>query len=373
MIYLDYNATTPMDDAVVAAMTPFLHKHFGNPSSSHPVGLAARAAIASARGRVAALIGATPAEIVFTGGGTEASNLAIKGAAWAGGRRGGHVVTTAVEHPATLGPLQFLERFGVTRTEVGVDRHGRVEPKAIRAAIRPDTFLISALQAQNEVGTLQPIAAIGAIARAAGVLFHVDAAQSAGKVPVDVTAMNVDLLSVAGHKFYGPKGVGALFVRRGVELEPLLHGAGHEGGRRSGTENVAAIVGLGEAARLAKEHLPDARVGQLRDRFWSRLREGLGERVVLNGHPTERLPGTLSVSFPGWVGGELLAKLDGVCASTGAACHSGDAHPSPTLMAMGVPREQAIGTIRFSVGRMTTEAEIDDVSGRLVGIVRSKG
>ncbi len=369
MIYLDYNATTPIDPAVAEAMRPFIESQYGNPSSSHPLGRAARDAVEKARGSVAALIGARPHEIIFTSGGTEASNYAIKGVAHRRESHGGHFVTTVVEHPATLEPMQALEREGFSRTEVAVDHTGFVDPDAIRQAIGPHTILISVMHAQNEVGTIEPIAEIGRIARERGVLFHVDAAQSMGKLPVNVEAMNCDLLSVAGHKMYGPKGVGALYVREGVDLEPLIHGASQEGGRRAGTENVILIAGLGKAAELSREHIDRGTVCSiltLRDHFWKRLSDAFGDRVQLNGHPTQRLPNTLSVSFPSHIGGEILAKVPDVCASTGAACHAGDAKPSRVLTAMGHSRDRAVGTIRFSLGHPTTRDEIDAVVDQLI-------
>lgn len=370
MIYLDYNATTPVEPSVLDAMLPFLREQYGNPNSHHGMGLPVREAMESARREVAALVGARPAEILFTSGGTEASNMAIKCAAWLRESAGRHLVTTTVEHPATLGPMRWLARFGFSLTEVPVDRHGLVDPADVRKALRPDTVLISVMHAQNEVGTLEPVEEIGHIARDRGILFHVDAAQSVGKVPVNVNDMCADLLSVAGHKFYGPKGVGALYVRENVAIEPLIHGAAQESGRRGGTENTAMIVGLGRAARLAAEHLTQGVDSSMRDAFWDRLQRALGGRVVLNGHPTRRLPTTLNVSFPGHVGGEVLRRLDGVCASTGAACHAGDARPSRVLTAMGIDRERAIGAIRFSVGRPTTLADIDRVVDMLAAALK---
>lgn len=369
MIYLDYNATTPTDPAVTEAMLPFLRERFGNPSSSHAVGRPVREAIETARASVARLIGANAGGIYFTSGGTEASNWAIKGAAFAHRSRGDHMVTISVEHPATLEPMAWLERFGVSHTIVGVDSNGRVEPAAIETAIQDNTILISLMHAQNEVGTIQPVEEVGRIARERGILFHVDAAQSLGKIPVDVKAMNADLLSIAGHKLYAPKGIGALYVRDGVEIDKFVHGAGQEHGGRAGTENVAMAVGLGKAAELAIEYLEQGAHTELRDYFWENLWSTLGEQIVMNGHPTLRLPSTLNVSFPGHVGGNLLAKMDGVCASTGAACHSGDAKPSRVLTAMGIDRERAVGAIRFSIGRPTTREEIDVVVEKLTRVV----
>lgn len=369
MIYLDYNATTPIDPAVAEAMLPYIREHFGNPSSGHSIGQTARRAVEAGRASLAALIGAVPEEIIFTGSGTEAGNMAIKGVARLREPAGKHFVTTVVEHPATLNPMTWLENFGFARTEVCVDATGLVDPDDIRKAIRPDTILISVMHAQNEVGTIEPIAEIGLIAREAGILFHVDAAQTVGKIPVSVDEMNADFLSIAGHKLYAPKGIGALYIRKGLDIEPLVHGGSQESGRRAGTENVVMIAGLGKAAELAADYLRETGHADLRDFFWQKLSEAFGDRVLLNGHPTQRLSGTLNVSFSGQVGGEILARLDGVCASTGAACHAGDARPSAVLLAMGHDRRRAVGTIRFSLGRPTTRGEIDAVVQMLKAIL----
>ncbi len=369
-IYLDYNATTPVDPAVVEAMLPFLRTHWGNPSSAHAYGKAAREAVGRARSRLAELIGARPDEIVFTGGGSEASNHAIKGVVFGRGlgKNPVHVISSAVEHPATVEPCKFLARLGCRVTVLPVDRHGRADPDDVRRAIDRDTVLVSLMHSNNEVGTLQPVREAAAVAHERGVLVHTDAAQSLGKVAVNVDELGVDLLTVAGHKLYAPKGVGALYVRGGVRLEPLVHGAGHEHGLRAGTENVPYVVGLGEAARLAKESLPAAaqRLRELRDRLWRRLRDGLGERLVLNGHPDERLPNTLNVNFVGHVGADLLAATPAVAASTGSACHEGRVTLSPVLAAMGVPPELERGAVRLSVGRFTTEDEVDRAAEALV-------
>jgi cysteine desulfurase len=380
-IYLDYNATTPVDPAVVDALLPYLRDGFGNPSSAHAYGKAAHDAVERARQQIADLLGARPDEVVFTGGGSEASNLALKGAVFARlhgifGRwaRGAHVITTAVEHPATLQPCDFLRRLGCRVTVLPVDRHGRLDPDAVRRALGRGTTLVSVMHSNNEVGTLQPVREVAALARARGALVHTDVAQSVGKLPVNVDELGVDLLSVAGHKLYAPKGVGVLYVRRGVRLEPLVHGAGHEGGRRAGTENVPYLVALGEACRLARESLPEAtaRLRRLRDQLWDRLRATLGERVVLNGHPEERLPNTLNVNFVGHVGAELLEKVPEVAASTGSACHEGKVSQSPVLCAMGVPPELGRGAVRLSVGRFTTEDEIDRAAEALVRVAEEK-
>jgi cysteine desulfurase len=360
-IYLDFNATTPLAPEVVAAMQPFFTVAYGNPSSLHWAGTAARDAVETARCQVAALLSADATEIVFTSGGTEANNRAIKGVSFARHPQAAppHIVTSRIEHPAVLEPCRFLEKLGAQITRVSVDRLGLVDPDDVRRAMRPNTVLVSIMHANNEVGTIQPIEQIARIAREQGVLCHTDAAQTVGKIPVDVEALGVDLLSVAGHKLYGPKGVGALYVREGVALEPCLHGAGHEAGRRAGTENVLEIVGLGAACDLARRWIDDSGIARLRDHFWNELFARLGENVVLNGHPELRLPNTLNVSFPGRTGGEVLSSMPHVAASTGSACHAGSMSISPVLEAMGVSSEVGLGAVRFSLGRMTTEEEID--------------
>jgi cysteine desulfurase len=369
-IYLDYNASTPIDPAVAvaAAMRPFLEEGFGNPSSGHWASTPAKAALEQARGQVAALLGAAPDEIVLTSGGSEANNLTIKGTFFALNRKGAHIITSAIEHPAVLAPCRFLERLGAAVTYLSVDRTGRVDPKDVRRAVTPQTVLISIMHANNEVGTIQPIEEIGTIAREHGIRFHTDAAQSVGKVPTKVDKLGVDLLSIAGHKLYAPKGVGALYVRSGVELEPLIHGAGHELGRRAGTESALLAVGLGTACATAADFAPMEHVQALRDRFWQALQDRFGDHIVLNGDATHRLPNTLNVSFVGKIGGEILGQLRGVAASTGSACHSGRIELSPVLAAMGVPERIGMGAIRFSLGRFTTSDEIDDVVARLARI-----
>jgi cysteine desulfurase len=364
-IYLDYNASTPIDPAVAAAMRPFLEDGFGNPSSGHWAAAPAKAALREARGQVAALLGADSDEIVFTSGGSEANNLALKGAAWALREQGSHIVISAVEHPAIVAPCRFLERQGFHVSAIPVDRFGLVDPDDVRRAISSRTILISIMHANNEVGTVQPVAEIGRTARQRGVLFHTDAAQSVGKIAADVRALGVDLLTVAGHKLYAPKGVGALYVRRGTPIEPLIHGAGHERGRRAGTESALLAVGLGKACEVARDLGAMEGARFLRDRFWQRLQATFGDRVVLNGHPDRRLPNTLNVSFVGQDGADVLAGIDGVAASTGSACHTGHVELSPVLKAMGVAPEVGMGAIRFSLGRRTTQDEIDAVADRL--------
>jgi cysteine desulfurase len=360
-IYLDFNASTPLAPEVVEAMRPFLVEHFGNPSSTHWAGRPAREAVESARAEVAELIGAKPSEIIFTSGGTEANNHAIKGIFFRARTRKPHIITTRVEHPAVLEPCKFLEKLGASVTLLPVDSTGMVDPDAVRRAISRHTVLISVMHANNEVGTIEPISAVSAIARERGIPLHTDAAQSVGKISTNVRELGVDVLTIAGHKLYAPKGVGALFVREGIELEPFMHGAGHESGRRAGTENVLLIVALGAACRLARLNPCGEQIKELRDNFWRQLREAFGDRVVLNGHETERLPNTLNVSFPDTIGQEILERLDGVAASTGSACHAGSHHMSPVLCAMGVKPRVGLGAIRFSLGRTTTREEVETV------------
>ena len=358
-IYLDYNASTPIDPAVAAAMRPFLDGRYGNPSSGHWASVEAKAALENARGQVAALLGCEDDEIVFTSGGSEANNLALKGVFFALRGKGDHIVTTAIEHPAIVEPCRFLERLGAQVTYLPVDGAGLIDPADLRRAIRPRTILITIMHANNEVGTIEPIAECARIAREHGVLFHTDAAQSVGKISTDVTELGVDLLSIAGHKVYAPKGVGALYMRRGVHLEPLIHGAGHEAGRRAGTESALLAVALGTACERARNLAPMDRVRTLRDHFWQQLQKNFGNRIALNGHPAHRLSNTLNVSFVGRIGAEILARLDGVAASTGSACHAGRIELSPVLQAMGIAPEVGMGAIRFSLGRATTREEID--------------
>ena len=366
-VYLDYNATTPVAPEVAEAMLPFLHAQFGNPSSSHVWGQHAREAVCDARQQVAALIGAAPEEIVFTGCATEANNLALLGVA-AGASEKQHLVISAVEHPAVMQPALHLRQLGWDVSVVPVDGYGRVAPEAVAAALRPDTALVSIMHANNEVGTIQPVAAIAALTRPRHILLHTDAAQSAGKIAVDVDALGVDLLTLAGHKFYAPKGVGALYVRAGTLIRAITFGADQERSLRPGTENVPAIVGLGAAARLARERLTEVTVKlrRLCDHLHTRLAAVIPD-LVLNGHPDERLPNTLHVSFPGVTGRALLHAARGdVAASLGSACHSAHDAVSGVLAAMGVNAGRAAGAVRLSVGMMTTDEDIDRAAAGLI-------
>jgi len=375
-IYLDYNATTPIAREVAQAMEPYLYGHFGNPSSSHPFGLVTRQAVETARAQAAALLGCQPAELIFNSGGTESNNYAIKGAALAYRQRGQHIITSAVEHPAVTEVCGWLESQGFWVTVLPVDRYGLVSPADLKQAITPDTTLVTVMHANNEIGTLQPIAALAEIAHRHGALLHTDAAQSLGKIPVNVQALGVDLLSVAGHKLYAPKGVGALYVREGVQLAALMHGAGHEGGRRPGTESVLHIVGLGQACHIAERDLEKnmAHFHAMRDRLHTRLLRELGQDAVrLNGHPEKRLLNTLSLSFRGIRANDLLEEIgEQVAASAGSACHADEVKVSAVLQAIEAPLEWAMGTVRFSVGRGTTEEEVDRAVEVVSGAVRGR-
>lgn len=359
-VYLDYNATTPVAREVADAIDPYLRTYFGNPSSGHVYGRRTRGAVAIARAQVAQLIGALPDEIVFTGCATEANNLAVLGVARALREHGRHLVTSAVEHPAVAAPMAHLAAEGWEVTVLPVDETGRVDPADLAAALRDDTVLVSVMHANNEVGTLQPIAELAALARARGALFHTDAAQSVGKIPVEVDELGVDLLTLAGHKFYAPKGVGALYVRRGTPLAPVLFGAGHEHGLRPGTENVPHIVGLGAAADLARQRLPAVTIqlAELRDALHTGLEQAI-PGILLNGHPTHRLPNTLNLSFPGVDGRTLLAASPGIAASVGSACHEDTDSVSGVLGAMGTDTARALGAVRLSIGTPTTGAEVE--------------
>ena len=363
-IYMDTNGSAKVSDKVAAAMLPYLMDAFGNPSSGHWASGKAKSCIVAARQSVADLIGAKPEEIVFTSGGTESNNFALKGIWNMAGRTGNHFITSAVEHDSIMRPLRFLKTRGAQVTVLPVDRYGRVDPEAVRAAITGQTVLISIMQANNETGTVQPIRDIATVAAEAGVNMHTDGAQSVGKIRVDVRDLGVDMLSLASHKFGGPNGIGALYIRKGLRPAPLLHGAGHEGGRRAGTESALLAAGIGAAAVLARRKNPD-RVRMLRDYFWEQLTAAFGTRVVLNGHPVRRVPNTLSISFPGQIGADLLAKMPHVAATTGSACHAGCVTMSSVLIAMGVSLEVGMGTIRFSLSDDNTMEEIDRVVAAL--------
>ena len=363
-IYLDYNATTPVAPEVCRAISESLQHHFGNPSRRHSRGQAAKESIDRSRAQVAAMIGADDGEILFTSGGSESNNMAIKGLLHRNSGEPGHLIISAIEHPATVEPANYLQRWGIEVTVVGCDTSGVIDVEEIENAIQPNTRLVSIMHANNEIGTIQPIAEISTICRQQGVLLHTDAAQSIGKVRVDVNELGVDLLSIAGHKLYAPKGVGALYIRSGVELEKLVHGAGHEQGRRAGTENTPYWVGLGKAAELITNSIDQrlAHLSQMRDILLSRLNELIDSPLTVNGADVNRLPNTLSVNFPNVIGSELLAASPGVCASTGAACHSGETKLSATLAAIGLHPDIAKGTVRLSVGTPTTPDEIEQAA-----------
>ena len=359
-IYLDYNATTPIDPQVAEAMLPYVHGLYGNPSSGHSFGLAARRGVDRARAQVASLLGCATPDLIFTSGGTEANNHAIKGVAFAHRERGDHIITSAIEHPAVTEVCRFLEGQGFRITFLGVDEFGLVDLAQLEDALTDRTLLVTIMHANNEVGTIEPIAQISEVAHRYGALVHTDCAQSVGKIPVNVDALGVDLLSIAGHKLYAPKGIGALYIRPGVTLEKLMHGANHEQNRRAGTENVIEMVGLGEACELINRNLDDYadHMKTMRDRLEGGLLAS-GHDIRMNGHPEKRLPNTASIAFRGMEADRILASLPTVAASAGAACHSDQVEVSHVLEAMGVPLEYAMGTLRFSTGRYTTTEEVD--------------
>lgn len=371
-IYLDYNGTTPHDPEVQAAMRPFFEHEFGNPSSSHWYGIAPKKAIQHARRQVATLLNCAPEEILFTSGGTEANNHAIGGIARACRDRGRHIITTGIEHPAVLEVCRALQADGFDLTILPVDQYGLVSTSSVEAAVRGDTILITVMHSNNEVGTLQPVAGIGRLARQRGIVFHTDAAQSVGKVPVDVQDLQADLLSVAGHKLYAPKGVGALYIRAGIHPAKFCHGAGQEYGLRAGTENVLEIVGLGMACEVAGRGLEQsmAAMRTLRDQLHRGLSDALGDTIRLHGHPVKRLPNTLSLGFKDLEANRILEEIGlEVAVSAGAACHSDSVELSHVLTAMGVEKGWGMGTIRFTVGRMTTVEEITRATAVVVGAV----
>jgi cysteine desulfurase len=367
MIYLDHNATTPIAPEVAEAMAPYLYRKFGNPSSGYRLGQEAKEGVEAARGQVAGLLECSAEEVCFTSGGTESNNTVIKGVAHTLREKGTHIITTSIEHPAITNPALFLLNQGYDVTFVPVNGAGVVDPDDVKKSIKDTTILISVMHANNETGTIEPIAEIGKVARESGILFHTDAAQSVGKIGTNVAELNVDFLSLAGHKVYAPKGVGALYIRNGITVEPLIHGSGQERGRRAGTENVPFVVGLGAACALAKEEMEDdfVHIRRLRDHLHERLLSEI-PNLVLNGHPDKRLPNTLNVSFPGIEGGALLELLSDVCASTGAACHDRSVKLSHVLAAMNVPVSVGKGAVRLSLGRENTNEEIDQAAGAII-------
>ncbi|KQC05103.1 MAG: cysteine desulfurase NifS [Methanoculleus sp. SDB] len=373
LIYMDHSATTPTHPDVVAAMLPYFTERFGNPSSLYRLAGTSRKALQEARGRVARALGASPSEVFFTAGGTESDNWAIKGVAFANRQRGRHIITSAIEHHAVLHTCQYLETQGFTVTYLPVDRYGTVDPDTVRAAITDETVLISVMTANNEVGTFQPVEEIGRIAAEAGVYFHTDAVQAIGYVPIDVEKMHIDLLSLSAHKFSGPKGIGALYIGEGVNIDTFIHGGAQESARRAGTENLPAIVGLGAAIERATSDITghSRKIADMRDRLLAGILAGIPDAQV-NGHPVQRLPSNINVSFPGIDGEALLMLLDagGICCSTGSACSSGSDLPSHVLMACGVDPALARSSIRLSLGDLTTDGDIDSVLAVLPGAVR---
>jgi cysteine desulfurase len=361
VIYLDHASTTPVDPAVASAMLPWHTEQYGNPSTVYSLGLTAARAVQEARESIAQAIGSDPEEIYFTSGGTESDNWAILGTAEAQQKKGRHLITSTIEHHAVLESMEYLEKHGCEITRVPVDGGGLVDPESLRRALRPDTILVSVMHANNEIGTIQPLAEIGKITREAGVLLHVDAVQTAGKLPLNVDELGVDMLSVSAHKLYGPKGIGFMYLRKRTRISPLFHGGGQEKGRRAGTHNVPGIVGMGKAFELASGRMSDdaVREAALRDRLWRGLSENI-EAIYLNGDPVRRLPNNLNVRLDG-IEGEAILMLDmeGICVSSGSACTTGSLEPSHVLLALGIPAEQAHGSLRVTLGRGTTDEDID--------------
>lgn len=373
-IYLDYNASTPIAPEVKQVMMPFLENYYGNPSALHFASTTAKRAVEEARLQVANLIHCSPSEIIFTSGGSESNNHVLKSTFYGLREKGNHIITTTVEHPAILNVCKFLESVGAKVTYVGVDSFGRVNPKEIEEAITSETILISVMHANNEVGTVQPLKEIGKIAKKHEILFHTDAAQSVGKLAIDVKDLDVDFLTIAGHKLYAPKGVGALYIREGITIEPLIHGAGHEDGRRAGTENVLLVVGLGKSCELAAENITyNEKIKELRDYFWTELKQYFGENVSLNGHERERLPNTLNINFENRIGQDILSAIPQIAASTGSACHSGIVHLSPVLKAMGITEDIGKGAVRFSLGKYTTKEELEEAISLIKRVLNNDG
>jgi len=365
MIYLDHNSTTPIDKAVADAMMPYIYDNYANPSSSHPMGKAAKSAINHARIQVASLLNSHANDIVFTGSGSEANNTIIKGVAEVKKASGRHIITSQIEHPSVIETCKYLETKGYQVTYLAVNQDGMVNVSDLEAALTQDTILVSIMHSNNETGTLQPIAELASASHKNGVLFHTDASQSIGKVAVDVLALEVDFLTLAGPKFYAPKGIGAFYIKQGIELPSLVHGAGHECGRRAGTENVIFIVGLGKASELAQQNLLSSHMLDLGQYFYRALKTQFGNKIQLNGDYEKRLPNTLNISFLGNTSAQVMAQLDGVAVSAGSACHAGSTSISPVLAAMGISQVAGIGAIRFSLGKNTTQAEIDSVLQKL--------
>ncbi|GBD38371.1 Cysteine desulfurase IscS [bacterium HR37] len=371
-IYLDYNATTPLDPRVFEAMLPYMKEEFGNPSSIHSFGRKGKAALDNSREQVAELIGALPKEVVFTSGGSESNNFAIKGIALSLREKGSHLITTKVEHASVIESFEFLRTLGFKVTYLGVDEYGLIDLEELKRAINDETILVSVMFANNETGVIMPIEEIAEIVKEKGIILHTDAVQAVGKIEIDLRKIPVDLLSLSAHKLYGPKGIGALFIREGVKITPIIHGGGQERGRRSGTENVPGIVGLGKACEIAKEEMQteNARVAEFRDKLHRGILEKI-DGVKLNGHPERRLANTLNLSFKGVDGESLVINLDleGIAVSTGSACSEGNVDPSHVLLAMGMSRELATSSIRFSLGRFTKREDIEHVLDILPGIV----
>ncbi|MDY6854788.1 MAG: cysteine desulfurase NifS [Thermodesulfobacteriota bacterium] len=371
-IYIDHNATTPLHSEVLDAMLPFLKDNFGNPSSIHWAGRDVKMHIEEGRERVATLLNASPSEVIFTSGGSESDNLAIKGIAFALKEKGNHIITTQVEHPAVLNTCQYLESIGFSVTYLPVNRDGMIELDELKESVYDKTILITIMYANNETGVIFPLKEIGDITAFKGIVFHTDAVQAVGKIPIDVRALNIDLLSISAHKLYGPKGMGALYIKKGIEPIPLIHGGHHENSIRAGTENTPGIVGLGKACEIANRDIESqtADLTRLRDRLYIGIKDSV-RNVVLNGHPTKRLPSTLNLSFEFIEGESLLMNLDleGIAVSSGSACTSGSVEPSHVLTAMGVPLEVAQSSIRFSLGRGNTEEDIEYVIGVIQEIV----
>lgn len=372
VIYLDHAATTPMDPEVLQAMLPYFTERFGSASTLYSLGKETRQSVEDAREKIANLIGANSNEIFFTSGGTEADNWAIKGAAFANQKKGNHIITSKIEHHAILETCIWLEKHGFEVTYLPVDSNGQVSPEDVRNAITDKTILISIMHANNEIGTIQPVEEIGKIAREKKILFHTDTVQTVGNIPVDVNAIGCDMLSISGHKLYGPKGIGAMYVRKGTKIESFMHGGGQEGHKRAGTHNVAGIVGLGKAAELAQQRLEIStkKIAALRDKLISGIMEIIPD-VRLNGHPTDRLPNNVNVSFEGIEGESIILLLDmhGICASSGSACTSGSLDPSHVLLAIGLKHEQAHGSLRLTLGKENTDWDVKNVLDALPVIV----